>query len=503
MKRSNWEMKKKLLRAEGSMLSKGRKIQTAESLWFLRVFSTLHDIISLNSSSVFVLLFMFAFTANAQTKEPVAIKSEPVKPQAVQPDQQSSLTKYFAPGNGLTADDAVANALAHNGELLAARKEVDAGRALVKQAGLRANPALEVNGARQLDGKDNQLMISSMWPLELGGRRVARITVAQRELELREQAVANRERLIAAEVRAKFGQALADILKLGFTEELLANSRRGYRLVQARVIEGRTAPLEQNMVLVEVNRLRSVRETDEGRVEIALLELRNLMGMQPEEPLRLSGDFDKLIGPLLPLSEATAQALRNRPDLEGYRATERLAEARILEARTQGRVDASINAGYQRMNSSFPVFGINDVGQLQPVQDVFNFVTFGVTVSVPVRNKNQGAIEAATAEMGAAKQRREFAELSIRREVASAYAQYESAARAMQIYRVGVKEQASSNLEVVRQTYELGSKTLLDYIAEQRRYIELENTYIDSLLATYSAQVEIARASASPELINK
>jgi len=362
---------------------------------------------------------------------------------------------------------------------------------------------LEINSARQLDGKDNQLMVNGMWPLELGGRRLARITVAQRELELREQAVVDRERLIAAEVRAKFGQGLAEILKLGFTEELLANSRRGYRLVQARVTEGRTAPLEQNMVLVEVNRLRSVRETDEGRVEIALLELRNLMGMQPEEPLRLRGDFDKLIEPLLPLSEATAQALRSRPDLEGYRATERLAEARILEARAQGRADASINAGYQRMNSSFPVFGVNDGGQLQPVQDVFNFVTFGVTVSLPVRNKNQGAIEAAVAEMDAAKQRREFAELTIRREVASAYAQYERAARAMQIYRVGVKEQASTNLEVVHQTYELGSKTLLDYIAEQRRYIELENTYIDSLLATYRAQVEIARASASPELIKK
>lgn len=496
-------MKKKLLHAEGTMFRKGRKTQTAEALWFLRAFLTLREWFSSNAPCLFVLLVTFAFTVSAQTNEPVAIRSGPVEPLTVQPDQQSSLKKYFDPDNGLTADDAVTYATAHNGELLAVRKEIDAARALVKQASLRANPALEINSARQLDGKDNQLMVNGMWPLELGGRRLARITVAQRELELREQAVVDRERLIAAEVRAKFGQGLAEILKLGFTEELLANSRRGYRLVQARVTEGRTAPLEQNMVLVEVNRLRSVRETDEGRVEIALLELRNLMGMQPEEPLRLRGDFDKLIEPLLPLSEATAQALRSRPDLEGYRATERLAEARILEARAQGRADASINAGYQRMNSSFPVFGVNDGGQLQPVQDVFNFVTFGVTVSLPVRNKNQGAIEAAVAEMDAAKQRREFAELTIRREVASAYAQYERAARAMQIYRVGVKEQAGTNLEVVRQTYELGSKTLLDYIAEQRRYIELENTYIDSLLATYRAQVEIARASASPELIKK
>src|SRR5205814_3413296 len=45
----------------------------------------------------------------------------------------------------------------------------------------------------------------------------------------------------------------------------------------------------------------------------------------------------------------------------------------------------------------------------------------------------------------------------------------ERAARAMEIFRVGVREPARANLDVVRQTYELGSKTLLDYIAEQRQ----------------------------------
>jgi cobalt-zinc-cadmium efflux system outer membrane protein len=346
-------------------------------------------------------------------------------------------------------------------------------------------------------------MVEGMLPLELGGRRAARITVAERELELRERAVANSERMLAAEVRSKFGQSLAEILKLRFTEDLLANSQRGYRLVEARVVEGRTAPLEQNIVLVEVNRLRSIREANEGRVEIALLELRNLIGKPPNEPLRLRGDFTNLIQPLKPITEASEQALRARPDLEMARAVERLAEARIVEARAVGRPDASINAGYQRMNSSFPVFGLNDASQLQPIQDVFNFLTFGVTINLPVRNKNQGAIEAAVAEAEAAKRRREFTELTIRREVASAYAQYERAARAMEIYRVGVKEQASSNLDVIRQTYELGSKSLLDFIAEQRRYIELENEYLDAQLATYLARVDISRASASPELTTK
>ena len=85
--------------------------------------------------------------------------------------------------------------------------------------------------------------------------------------------------------------------------------------------------------------------------------------------------------------------------------------------------------------------------------------------------------------------------------MATAFRRYERAARAMEIYRVGVREQASSNLNVIWQTYELGSKTLLDYIAEQRRYIELENGYIDTLLETYLARVDMLRAAAEPKLI--
>ena len=143
----------------------------------------------------------------------------------------------------------------------------------------------------------------------------------------------------------------------------------------------------------------------------------------------------------------------------------------------------------------------NEHGQLQPVQDVFHFLKFGVSLDLPVRNKNQGAIEAAVAESEAAKQRRDFAELTVRREVAAAYAKYDRAVRAEEIFRLGVRDPARANLDVVRQTYELGSKTLLDYIGEQRRFIELEDDFIEAQLAVYNARVDIARATGSRGLL--
>jgi cobalt-zinc-cadmium efflux system outer membrane protein len=315
---------------------------------------------------------------------------------------------------------------------------------------------------------------------------------------MRRQDVANRERILAAEVQAKFGEALAAILKLGFDEDLIATSQRGYNLVSARVTEGGTAPLEQNMVLVELNRLRSTRETAEGKAQIEMLELRNLIGMGSDEPLRLRGDFNDVIAPLPPLTNATELALAERPDLKLAKTAESFAEARIEQARSEGRLDASLTAGYQRMDSSYPLNGISDAGQLSPIRSTFHYFTVGISLDLPVRNKNQGGIEAALADAEGAKRRREFLELTVRREVASAYALYNSTARAAEIFRVGVKDQANANLDVVRQTYELGSKTLIDFLGEQRRFIELQNGYIDVLLDTYKARVEIERAVASP-----
>lgn len=410
---------------------------------------------------------------------------------------------YLDLQNGMTADEAVAFALENNGEILALRQDVEAARSLVKQAGLKPNPKLEASGAQQIGGTDNNVSVQGSLPLELGGRRNARIAVAQRELEIREFALANQERLLASEVRMKFGETLADIKKLELTEEILVIIKKGYELVSARVTEGKIAPLEQNQFLVELNRLRSIRENTEGKVEIAMLEFRNLIGKKPEDILRLRGDFENLITNLPPLAETTAKALQNRPDLQGARTIEQLAIARLEQARTGSKIDASLTAGYQRTDSSFPVRGFDINGNLRSVQSVFHYFTFGIEIDLPVRNRNQGLIEAAIFEQESAKRRIEFGELTIRREVSAAFARYNRAFRAMSIFENGVRDQAKTNLQVIWQTYEFGSKTLLDYIAEERRFLDIENELIDAKLETYQANIEIMRAINAPDLTKK
>ena len=438
-----------------------------------------------------------------------AISSLPITASAQMTMQATSPSQaitsiYLDPVNGKTVDDLVALALQNNAEIIAMRKEAEAGESLVKQAGLRPNPMVEVSGAKRIGGTDNNEMIQAEQPLELGGRRSSRIKVAKQELEIRKQAVAEKEREVAADVRSKFGEALAAATKLKVADDIIDMEKVMFELVAARVTEGRTPPLEQNMESVELNRMRADRETAEGVVEMRMFELRNLVGMNPEEPLRLRGDFAALLGVIPPQEIATERALGSRPDLAGARAVEQLQAARIEQAKAEGRIDADVMLGYQRMNTGFPLLGIQEsTGALLPIEDKMHFFTFGVRLNLPVTNRNQGTIEAAKLEGDAARSRREFGELTVKREIASAYARYNRALRAMEIYRVGVRDQAAANLNVVRQTYDLGSKTLLDYIGEHHRYMATENGFIDAELEAYLARVEILRSTYASELINK
>jgi cobalt-zinc-cadmium efflux system outer membrane protein len=367
----------------------------------------------------------------------------------------------------------------------------------LRQAGLRPNPMVEASGSRGLTSPDNTFTLGAELPLELGGRRKARVSVAEREVEMREAEADDFERKLAADIRMKYVEAVAVARNLSFTENLLSLTRDSHRLIQARVEKGKSAPLEQNELFVEVNRIDAMRISFAAKTEIAMFDLKKTIGMPPNEALRLKDGFG---GQPQPQSQADIMksALSLRSDLRAARAAEGLAEAQIEQARVEGKVDASVFANYMRQRMGFPVSGFNDAGALMPVDSVFHFATFGVRLTLPARNKNQGNIDAAVATLEAARNRREFNEIVVRNEVAAAFARYERAQTALTVYREGVRVLALRNLAVTRQVYTLGQKSLVDYLSEQRRYVDIETAFTEVLKEVDESLVEIDRAAGTP-----
>jgi len=398
-------------------------------------------------------------------------------------------------GVEVTVEELVARALTDSPDLRASRAEIDAAVGRLQQAGLRPNPMLELGGQKALS-PDNNVTIGLAVPLDLNGRKEGRVGVADRELQMKRAQVRDRERRLAADVRMKAGELLAARRGLAVTDDLLTVNRDALRLVQHRVSQGATPPLEESLMLVEVNRLDATRQMLASRVDIVALQLKALAGMAPDAPLALRGDLAPSEPPPI-TDEAVRQALTARPDLEAARADVAMGAAKIRKERAEGRWDASVNVGYQRQNFGFDLNGITSTGGTRPIQDVFHYFGAGVSIMLPVRNRNQGNIAAASAEAQAAERRLQFAELTVRQEVAAALAQYEAARRSLEIYERGVRDVATRNLSVVRQTYALGRGTLLDVIAEQRRYIDIENGYTDALRQVYDARVEIDRVTAT------
>jgi cobalt-zinc-cadmium efflux system outer membrane protein len=274
---------------------------------------------------------------------------------------------------------------------------------------------------------------------------------------------------------------------------LLQANRDALALVSRRAAEGAATALEENLSLVEVNRLEASRQLLASRLEVATLALKALAGLAPEAPLSVRGELTA--PPAVPeRGEPVQRALANRPDLQAARAEVAAAEARVRKEQAEGRWDASVNVGYQRQDFGYGLRGLTDSGATRPIQDVFHYFGGGISIMLPIRNRNEGNVAAARAETMAAGRRREFMELMARQEVEAAFTQHDAAQRSLGLYERGVRDVARRNLDVVRQAYGLGRGSLLDVVAEQRRYIEIENGYTDVLKQVYDAAVEIERA---------
>jgi cobalt-zinc-cadmium efflux system outer membrane protein len=408
-----------------------------------------------------------------------------------------AIAHYFDPVQGLSSDDFVRRALASNGELAAARIEIEQARGRLRQAGLRPNPTLEVE---QTTGRftgspdERETSVGVALPIELAAKRKRRIELAQAELEAVEAEVADRERRLTLEVMTVYAEALSALRELETTENLNQVDLQTARFVQARVNEGESAPLELNLLRTEVDRLRSRRALVEGRLTTALLKLKALAGISDTEPLRLREDLATIRQPSFPQSveAAITIALRSRPDLRLARLNEEVAEAGLKLARASASPDLT---AFTRYSVSRSAFEETPVGVLR---DRDKTLTFGISVSIPIFNRNQGNKAEAAAFISQARTRREFLEQIIRSEVQSAYARYEAARSAALTFEQGVIGRATENIRVIRAAYELGQFQITDLLAEQRRLLDSQREYTETLTEQHRALADLQAALGGP-----
>lgn len=383
----------------------------------------------------------------------------------------------------------VRSAIERNREILATRQRVAEAQALLRQAGIRPAPTLELEGGtgRPLGTTgEEEYSAGYFHPIELGGKREKRVSVAEFSVLLAEAELDERIRQLSFDVKSHSIDALVDQEKDKALERLAGINQQAYKLAEARVKEGDVARLDAQLLLVEQNRTEAQRASLAGRLAADLVELRRLAGLDASAIVAL-GDSIPLVESDLAVQELQEQALRKRPDIRVLRLLESQGKAEVTLAEAQSSPNVTLSAKYIHRNSAFDQFGLSSTGTQVPIQARDNVVMFGASIPLFTAKRNQNNIQAANARASGNALRRQHLEAAIPLEVEAAFRRWTAAKNSLAVFSRGIVDQSEKNLQVIREAYQLGQLRLLDVLNEQRRLADTQLSYID-------AKAEFARA---------
>ncbi|GAA5061097.1 TolC family protein [Erythrobacter westpacificensis] len=370
-----------------------------------------------------------------------------------------------------TLEEAVRTAVANSpqGEATAARLDgLNAARSAAD-----TNPAPTIDGTVenigtpgfsqwQIDGTYNQR-------LERGGKRAARVRLAQGDI-----AVAGAEALVrrldlASEVQALYVEAQAAALSLELARSRVEIAETLANEVQRRVDEARDPLFAGTRARTQLAEARVDLGLAEHAFEAALARLALLTGGDPRSIGVVTSGFLEAeeiaitTADLTPVDLAVFQARRERAD----------ANYRLQEANS--RTDPTVFAGPR-------LFGNGDVA-----------VIAGFSLPLPNRALNRANIDRAAAE-----QRQVEADLAVerfqrRRQIALAAERVEEARHEAEAIQEQVVPGAEQTLREVRAGYNRGGFTFLDVSVAQTALHEARVRFVDALAEYHQAKVDYDR----------
>ncbi len=375
-------------------------------------------------------------------------------------------------------------ALKHSAELSALKKEHTARQALAIQAGRFSNPTIEFQGATgSVSGSPDERSFSVGVSQEfvLNNKLRLRREAGEHEAESVQHQGSNAARLLKDEISMLVLDSLLASKRHELAAELLKLNRELLVVAEERFKAGDIPELELNLAKVELARAES-RLLEAGREQTPLrVKISSLTGLR-EADIKLSDTLATHAD--VPItSELVTMALSARPDLlavsreRDKSATENsLAHAEVLPSLTAG-----LFAQWQR--SSVEVGGMSSTR---------SDTQLGVRLSmpIPVFDRNQSGQAAARSRLDAAESRKLALERSIIAEVEVAASRISAAQRILIMFEQGIIPQLAENLKLIHEAYRLGEVGILSVIDEQKKFYEINDSY---LMAQHTKRVALLK----------
>ncbi len=384
----------------------------------------------------------------------------------------------------ITLRDAAALAIAHNPDLAAASWEVAAREAGTRQAGVRPNPALEFEAEefggpgerRRFEAAEVSVRLSQV--LELGAKRAKRVRMASLDRNLSEW---DRE-ILRLDTLTGVAKAFIDVVA---AQELHALARENLETAGAlhsaaaeRVKAGKVPPLEESRARAElaaarIESERTARELADARAALAA----SWGGTNPV--------FESARGSLegiVPVPSVDAEKiLASGPDMARLDAyVERQAAA--VEVEKSHRIpDVTVTGGGMRFN---------DEGA--------NAVVAGLSVPVPLFDRNRGNVDGERANLAKAREERRSGLVAAHVRVLGVLRELSSACAQASALSADVIPAAKSAFDAASEGYRAGKYSGLDVLEARRAYIAAKKEIIWALASYHKAAADIERLAGMP-----
>ena len=383
------------------------------------------------------------------------------------------ISANVAQAQPLTLDAALQTAFANNPDLAAAQWEIDIAQGGRQQAGLIPNPVASWD-AEDTRRNSRTTSIKLSQTLELGGKRGARIEVASRAQDAAALTLEQRRNQLRAEVIDSYYGALRAQERLDLAQRSMTLAERGLVVANGRVTAGKSSPVEATRAQVQVSEIR----LELNRAQIGLTDAYRRLATSTGSA---ATDFQAVATPStsVPALPAAAPLLAR---------LEQTAELRLAELNI---VQNEASVGLEKAQR-IPDLDVSIGSQYDAsVRERVNLV--GVSMPIPLFNRNQGNILAATRRADQARDLRNAAELRLRTEIRQALDLWQTANTEVRAFNQQILPAAQSAVDSATRGFEMGKFNFLDVLDAQRTLIAARTQYLTATAQATDAWLRIER----------
>jgi cobalt-zinc-cadmium efflux system outer membrane protein len=383
----------------------------------------------------------------------------------------------------LSLEAATEQFLRKNLAVEAARLEIGVAEAERIGARLRPRPGITVSAENlRLSGEtpanrlhEYGLLVAQ--PIELGNRKALRMEVAERTVSISETRLTEVLRRQLFDLKRTYYESVLAGVLLGIEQENRDNFEGLVKFNTVRFEEGFIA--EGDLLKVRLERTKfdfavANAELSLRRAKIRLLES---IGERDFERAVRVDISNRLQVPAVELNlmQLKETALVNRPEIKVAEAEVALVQSTIKLERSRAKGEITPYAGYKRVG-------------------VDNTLLAGVTVPLPIGNRNQSGIARAEAEQKVSETNVSLVRNRTLAEVESAYRAYETAREQVRAYEAGLLKQADESREIQLAAYQEGATELITLIEAQKTRTEIRANYYRAIVDYYTSifQLELA-----------